>query len=88
MGDTIADDEAEKFVETIDDEEIDLKSLGLDLDKLTPRERWVMQDVYQGLQEGCDFDSKLGGSFKERWGKDYDRNIKAYNRAKKKLKQP
>jgi len=90
----IDEEDAIPFFETIPSPEpilvepIDLKSLGLDLDRLTPRERWVMQDVYQGLQEGCDFGSKLGGSFTERWGQDYGRNIKAYNRGKKKLKQP
>ena len=85
LEDMIADIKVQRLVETID-EGIDLKNLGLDLDKLSPKERWVMQDVYQALQEGYDFSSKQDRSFMERWGEDYDKNIKAYNRGKKRLK--
>ncbi|MFC1972375.1 hypothetical protein ACFLVE_03110 [Chloroflexota bacterium] len=74
--------------DSVDEEEIDLETLGLDLDKLTPKERWVMKDVLEGFREGYNFDSKLGTSFAQRWGEDYDKNIKAYNRARKNLKQP
>ena len=72
----------------MEDEDTSLEELGLDLNKLTPRERWVIQDVYQGLAEGYDFDSKEHRSFSQRWGENYDKNIKAWNRAKNNLRKP
>lgn len=68
-------------------EPIDLKGLSLDLDKLTPKELWIVKDVLQGFDEGYDFSSKLGRSFRERWDKDYEKNIKSWNRVKTKLKK-
>ncbi|MBT9140276.1 MAG: hypothetical protein DDT30_00852 [Dehalococcoidia bacterium] len=54
------------------------------LNKLTPKERRLLQDVVQGLEEH-DFDSKLGMSMKLYWGEDYPRKIKAWNRLRRKL---
>ncbi|MGA2158494.1 MAG: hypothetical protein ABSG90_04675 [Dehalococcoidia bacterium] len=65
----------------------DFKSLDLDTGKLTPTELRVLSDVLQGFKDGYEFDSKRGLSFRQRWGKDYDKNIKAYNRAKTKLRR-
>jgi len=69
-----------------EEKHVTLESLGLDIDKLTPTELLVVKDVLQGFKEGYEFDSKWGKSFKERWGnKDYQKNIKTWNRAKTKL---
>jgi len=68
------------------EEPIDLKNLCLNFDKLAPRELSIVEDVLRGYDEGYDFASKQGLSFKQRWGKDYERNIKAFKRAKDKLK--
>ena len=68
------------------EEPIDLRELNLLTDELTPRELWVLKDVYQGLNDGYRFASKQDNSFRDRWGKDYDKNIKAFNRMKVKLK--
>jgi len=80
---------ADKTTLIEEDEEIpSLDSLNLDFESLSPREQWVVKDVYQGLQEGYSFNSKQERSFIQRWGKDYTRNIKTFNRAKPKLKRP
>lgn len=85
--------DATPFLDTIPgrelavEEPIDLRELNLPIDKLTPRELWVLKDVYQGLNDGYSFASKQGSSFRDRWGKDYDKNIKAFNRMKVKLKK-
>ena len=91
----VADEEnATPFLDTIPspesmpEEPIDLKSLGLNVDELSPTELRVVKDVIQGLNEGYSFDSKQGSSFRVRWGKDYGKNIRAFSRAKKKLKKP
>jgi hypothetical protein len=68
-------------------EPIDFKDLSLDLDELTPKELWIVKDVFQGFSEGYEFSDKLGWSFRERWGKDYEKNIKAWNRVITKLKK-
>lgn len=67
------------------DDNISLEDLRLDLDALNPKERMALQDVLQGLSEGYEFDSKTGMSFRQRWGEDYQRNKKAWERAKAKL---
>ena len=67
-------------------DELDRNALGLDLDALTPGERRVVEDVLDGFRDGFEFDSKLGRSFHQRWGPDYDKNIKAWSRGKAKLK--
>ncbi len=66
-------------------EPIDLKSLGLNTDELAPKELSIIEDVLQGLAEGYSFSAKQGNSFRAWWGKDYERNIKAFNRARVKL---
>ena len=66
--------------EPMPEEPIDLKSLGLNMGDLTRREYSVVKDLYQALREGI--------PLTEYWDKkDYDKNIKALNRAKAKLKK-
>lgn len=85
--------EEESFLDTrrsqddVTQEHVDLSSPRLDFDRLTPREREVVEDVKQALAEGYSFDSKTGGSFRQKWGKDYAKKIKAWNRAKAKLRE-
>lgn len=67
------------------EETLDLKSLGLDIDKLTPKELALYENVLRGFKEGYEFWSKRGDSFREYWNKDYERNIKAWKRLKPKL---
>lgn len=71
--------------ESMPEEQMDLKKLGLNMDDLTPKELWALQDVLEGFREGYDFDSKQGKSFRQRWGKDYNPNIKAWQRARVKV---
>ena len=79
------------FLETIpspepmSEEPIDLKSLGLNIDELTPKELSIIEEVRQGLAEGYSFNAKQGNSLRVWWGKDYERKKKAFNRAKAKL---
>lgn len=63
-----------------------LESLKIGIDKLTPRERFVFEDVVQALKEGYYPGSKKGHSLEQRWGKDYERNMKAFNRGKRKFR--
>jgi hypothetical protein len=66
-------------------ETLNLESLELNLDALTNRELYLLQDVFRGFKEGYDFFSKRGLSFRKYWGKDYERNIKAWERLRAKL---
>ena len=63
-----------------------LENLKMGLDKLTPRERFVFEDFIQAYKEGYYRNSKRGRSLSQRWGKDYERNMKAFNRAKLKFR--
>ncbi len=67
-------------------EELGLADFDLPLDKLTKREKWVLQDVIAATYEGYTLSSKLGMSLTTRWGVDYTRNIKTRSRLKHKLK--
>jgi len=66
-------------------EDLALEELVLTLDELTPKELWVVKDVFQAFDEGYKFNSKQGRSFPTRWGEDYGANIKAWRRAQAKL---
>lgn len=63
------------------------QKLNLDLNKLNCKEQRLLQDVRQGLEEGYEFDSRTGMSFKQYWGKDYPRKIKEWGRLKPKLRR-
>lgn len=65
---------------------VELEALGLDLASLSAGELGVIQDVVRGFAEGYTFDSKEGASFVQRWGPDYSRKSKMWERAKSKLK--
>jgi hypothetical protein len=74
-------------VDSPDQEDATLESLGLKLDILAPTELLIVRDVLRGYEEGYSFDSKKDGSFKQRWGEDYEKNMKAWQRAKAKLRK-
>jgi hypothetical protein len=74
-------------VDSPEQEDATLESLGLKLDIPAPKELLVLRDILQGIKEGYSFDSKKDGSFKQRWGKNYEKNVKAWQRAKAKLRK-
>jgi len=67
-------------------EALDLEDLALPMDKLKPSEHALFENTMQGFDAGYEFHSKKGMDFKKYWGKDYEKNIKAWNRLKLKLK--
>lgn len=64
-----------------------LDNLRLPLDRLTPTEQRIFNEVRTALSNGYEFDSKTGLSFRSLWGKDYSKNIKAWQRVKAKLNE-
>jgi len=69
-------------------EPIDLKSLGLDLDRLKPSEISAIKCYLQLFKDGYDLSSKDEANFKQALGEDYNRIKVAFNRAKANLKKP
>jgi hypothetical protein len=78
LGDTVEDRQAQ-FVENIK-EPIDLARLGFDVDQLTPKEIALLNELNDMATKGYNRDSKQGLSFREYWGRDYDRKIKMLQR--------
>ena len=56
------------------------------MDELTPKELQAFERVLQGLSEGYSLDSKTGNSLSQFLGDDYQRTMRAFSRAKAKLK--
>ena len=73
--------------EPVDKEPIDLKSLVLNIDELTPTELQAVERVFQALGQGCSLDSKTGNSLSQYLGDDYQKTMRAFSRAKAKLKK-
>ena len=78
LGDMIEDEQAQS-AENIE-EPIDLERVGLDINELTPKEIALLNELNDMVSKGYSRDSKQGLSFKEYWGKDYDRKIKMLQR--------
>ncbi len=62
-----------------------LEDLNLNLSELTPTELMVFNEVYTAIEQGFEFDSKKGESFRQYWGNDYEKKMRAWRRAKDKL---
>ena len=88
----------EQLLEESESEALDLKRLGFNKDELTPKELLVLDELTPGelqavervreaLSEGCSLDSKTGNSLRQYLGDDYQKTMRAFARAKAKLKK-